>query len=135
MPRVNIENFQWWLSLVNPSNLKDNQFEVLMNMFYNSDKRLQSRYWVKTFWNTIDNKPITSYFFFQRDDTWLRTALCTSGTNMYKYDETTWDWNSIKSGLTEFEADWTTRTRWSFAVYKNVVYMCNGVDCYASYDW
>ena len=135
MPRVNIENFQWWLSLVNPSNLKDNQFEVLMNMFYNSDKRLQSRYWVKTFWNAIDNKPITSYFFFQRDDTWLRTALCTSGTNMYKYDETTWDWNSIKSGLTEFEADWTTRTRWSFAVYKNVVYMCNGVDCYASYDW
>lgn len=61
-------------------------------------------------------------------------ALCAAGTNLYKYDESTEAWNSIKSGLQEFEADGTTRTRWSFCVYKNVVYMCNGVDAYASYD-
>lgn len=28
----------------------------------------------------------------------------------------------------------THRTRWDFAVYKNVVYGCNGVDDYFDYD-
>jgi hypothetical protein len=52
-------------------------------------------------------------------------ALCTAGTDMYKYDEGTSTWNSIKSGLTQYEADGTTLTRWSFAVYLNIVYCCN----------
>jgi hypothetical protein len=64
-------------------------------------------------------------------------ALCASGTDMYKYDETTEDRTSIKDELTEFETltgRTTWRTRRDFAVYKNVVYMCNGVDAYAKYD-
>jgi len=36
--------------------------------------------------------------------------------------------------LTEFEADGVTRTRWSFAVYLEKIYMCNGIDDYAEYD-
>ena len=134
MSIVNIENFRWWLSLVEPSTLEDNQFEKLSNFSYNKDKRVQTRRWIKNFGNSIGSSPITSYFFYQDDSTWDRTALCTAGTNMYEYNEWTWNWSSIKSWLTEFEADWVTRTRWSFAVYKNIVYMCNGIDDYASYN-
>ena len=132
---TNIENFRGWLSLVEPGNLEDNQFEVLKNLYYNKDKRVQTRRGITEFGDAIWSSPITSYFFFKNDTTWDTMALCTAGTNMYKYDEWTTTWNSIKSGLTEFEADWVTRTRWSFVVYLNVVYMCNWIDAYASYDW
>jgi hypothetical protein len=57
-------------------------------MFYNSRNQIQTRYGMTTFGNTVGTtKPITSYHFFQRDDTGARQALCTSGTAMYKYDE------------------------------------------------
>lgn len=129
-----IKDLTWGLSLVSSSNMKDNEFSVLKNMFYNKDKRLQSRRGYTTFGNSIGTKGITSYFFFQNDITGARTAICTSWTQMYKYNESTSNWDSIKTGLTEFEDDWVTKTRWSFAVYKNIIYMCNGIDNYASYD-
>lgn len=134
MPITNIENFNGWLSLVEPSNLDDNQFEVLKNMYYNKDKRIQSRRGIANYGDSIWATPISSYFFWKNDTDGTTMALCTSWTVMYKYDEWTTTWNSIKTWLTEFEADGVTRTRWSFAVYLNVVYMCNGIDAYADYD-
>jgi len=64
-------------------------------------------------------------------------ALCASGEDMYKYNETTGNRTSIKDELSEFETitgRTTWRTRRDFAVYKNTVYMTNGVDSYAKYD-
>lgn len=132
-----IKDFQWWLNLTQDTLIKDNQFTVLKNFFYNSSKQLQTRYGYTTFGNLIWTSPITSYFFFQRDDTLATTALCVSGTKMYKYDETSSTWKERKSGLTEYETITgltTHRTRWDWAVYKNIVYMCNGVDSYAAYN-
>lgn len=135
MAIANITNFNWWLSLIEPNNLEDNEFEVLTNMFYNKDKRIQTRRWITTFGNSIWTAPITSYFFWKNDTSWATEALCTSWSVMYKYNEWTSNWDSIRTWLSEFEADGTTRTRWSFAVYLNIVYMCNWVDAYASRDW
>ena len=56
---------------------------------------------------------------------------------MFRYSETTETWYKIKASLTEYETatgKTTQRTRRDFAVYKNVIYMTNGVDNYASYD-
>jgi len=56
---------------------------------------------------------------------------------MYKINNSLYTWASIKSGLAEFEtaAGRTTwRTRWDFAVYKNIIYLTNGIDSYASYN-
>ena len=56
---------------------------------------------------------------------------------MYKYNETTENRTSFVDTLTEFEQQVmtiTNRSRWDFAVYKNVAYMGNGVDPYTSYD-
>lgn len=130
---ISVDNLRWWLSLITvPS---DNTFPIFKNMIYNQSWQVQTRLGVQLFGNSIWNSPITSYFFFTNNSTGVRMALCTSWTVMYKYNEWTSTWWSIKTGLTEFETDWITRTRWSFAVYKNIVYMCNWVDKYASYDW
>ena len=135
---INIRRFDWWLNLSTTSDIGDNQFSVCKNMFYNQRGQLQTRYGIKYFWNAVgSSKPVSSYFFFQRDDTGATTALCASGTNMYKYDEWTSNWSSIKSWLTEFETatgKTTWRTRRDYAVYKNIIYLTNGVNSYASYD-
>ena len=132
MPKLtNIENFQGGLSLVNPRDVDDNQFEELTNMFYNKDKRLQSRGGVENFGNAIANwKAVNSLFFFQNDATAERVLLAVAWDRMYKYNEGTSNYDEIKTGLSEFEADGTTVARWSFAVYRNEVYMCNWIDNY-----
>lgn len=70
------------------SDIADNEFQIAKNVFYNQKGQIQTRYGYRKFGNAVgSNKPITSYFFYQRDDTLATTALCVSGTNMYKYDE------------------------------------------------
>lgn len=134
---LSIKDFRGGLNLTQDTVIKDNQFTILKNFYYNASQQLETRRGYRTFGNSIGNNPITSYHFFQRDDTLATQALCTAGTNMYKYNEWTGNRGSIKSGLTEYEtisALSAHRTRWDFAVYRNVVYWCNGVDDYFSYD-
>lgn len=92
-------------------------------------------------YSALSTKPVTSYFFSQRDDTGLRRAIVWCGTNAFLYHEGTTAingyWEVIDTALTEFEtAEGRTneRTRWSCAVYKNIIYMCNGVDAYRSWN-
>jgi len=132
--RIELENLLGWLNTAEPTKIKDNQFSVLENMFYTPDFWLQSRRGFKEFWTQIGTKPITSLFSFVNDTTWDSWLLATAGTSLYQYNEGTTVFDEVKTWLTEFEADWVTRTRWSFAVYLNKVYMCNGVDAYAEYD-
>jgi len=90
-----------------------------------------------TFGNQIGSEPITSYFFYQRDDNLTRTAVCNSWSVFYAYDNSTDTWTSTQTGLNEYETIpglTTHRTRRDYAVYKNIIYMGNGVDPYASYD-
>lgn len=88
-------------------------------------------------YSATNSKPVTSYFFFQRDDNALRTAICMSGTNTFHWNETEAAWDVIDTGLSEFETMTgmtTFHTRWSFCVYKNIIYMGNGVDNYRSFN-
>lgn len=133
-----IQKFDWGLNLTQSTAIKDNQFTIARNLYYNKDKQIETRRWFTTFGNLIGNNPITSYFHFQRDDNLQSIAICAAGTNMYAYDETGNTRNSIQSNLHQYETipqiTWN-RTRWDFAVYKNIIYMGNGVDPYASYNW
>jgi hypothetical protein len=129
-------DFTGGLNLTQSTQIEDNQLTIAKNVFYNNAKQLQTRRGYTTFWDQIGSAPITSYFFFQRDDTLERIAVCNSWTSAYEFDGT--NWNSIQSNLMEFETiPWTTsnRTRWDYAVYKNVIYMDDWVNPYASYDW
>ena len=126
----------WWLSTLYPREMKDNQFEVLKNMNYDKDFRLRTRWWLQAFWNQAPNKKtFTSLFFFQNDSTFERNLFWIAWDTFYKYKEDDNSWIEIKKWLKELEKDKITRTRWSFAVYKNIVYMCDWVNNYASYDW
>jgi hypothetical protein len=129
---VVLSKFDGGLSLIEPTDIGNNQFSTLQNFYYDAQSRLRTRRGVETFGDLL-GAPITSYFFHVRDDNGGKLAVCVSGTSMYKLDNTTKVWSVIQAGLTQYEpTDTTKRTRWDFAVYKNVMYACNGVDPYMS---
>ena len=132
MTRVEISDMTGGLNTAEPTKIKDNQFSILQNMYYDSEFRLQSRRGFEQFWEQIGDSPITSLFSFKNDTTGVSYLLATAWTSLYQYNA--WAFDEVKTWLTEFETDGTTRTRWSFAVYLNKVYMCNWVDDYAEYD-
>ena len=133
---INITDFRWWLNLSTSSILADNQFQICKNMFYNQKGQLQTRYWIKKFGAKIgSNAPVNSYFFHQRDDNDETIMLVWSWTDLYRYDETNDSYISVKSNLEEFEKNWTSRVRKDFAVFRNAIYIADGVNSYASLNW
>lgn len=129
-----LNKLTWGINTSKESIRKEDEFADIVNMYYNRRWALEVRRGVSNFANSVGSKPFTSLFFFQRDDTGERILIWFSGTVMYRYNEWTNVWDSTKTGLLEFEADGITRTKWSFAVYKNVIYMCDGVNPYMYYD-
>lgn len=129
-----LNSLTWGINTSKESIRKEDEFADIVNMYYNRRGALETRRGTTNFGDSVGSKPFTSLFFFQNDETGARYLVGASGTNMYKYVEWTNSWSSIKSGLTEFEADGVTRTKWSFAVYKNIIYMCDGVNNYAKWD-
>lgn len=133
---INITDFRWWLNLSTSSILEDNQFQVCKNMFYNQKWQLQTRFGIKKFGAKIwSDAPVNSYFFHQRDDNDETVMLVWSWTDIYKYDEISDSYTSVKSNLQEFEKNWTSRVRKDFAVYRNAVYVADWVNSYAVLDW
>lgn len=117
------------LNLADASQIPDSDFEKLENFRRDSSKRLITRRGTGKFGDNPDSKPCTSYFFHKRDDGGGKLALRFSGTKAYKYNEVTDAWDEAETGLSEFEVGSSgARTRWGFAVYKNVVICCNGID-------
>ena len=131
-------DFTWWLNKLQASTIDDKDFIIARNVYYNNNHQVQTRRWYRKFWSQIWSAPVSSYFFYQRDDTLERIAICFSGWVMYKYNESTNARDSIKTGLLEYETlpwlEWK-RTRRDFAVYKNVIYMCDWVNIYSQYNW
>ena len=87
-------------------------------------------------YSALSTSPVASLFSFMRDDTQKNYTLAACGTSMWSLEDNGY-WSEAFSGITEFEtaAGWTDcRTRWSFCVYLNVVYMCNGVDSYRAWN-
>lgn len=130
-----LTNLTWWINTSKESLRKENEFYDIVNMYYNRRGSLETRRGTINWWDNVGVDPFTSLFFFQNDETGVRYLIGVAWSVMYKYVEGTNSWSSIKTGLTKFEADGVTRTKWSFAVYKNVIYMCDGVNNYAKWDW
>lgn len=137
MPKIKpYTDFTWWLNANTTNAVGDKDLTIAKNVFYNASWQLQTRRGYRTFGNQIGSSPITSFFSYRNTNTWEQIAICSSWTQMYKYNGTTW--SSIKTGLQEYETlPWLSgqRTRWDYTLYKNVVYMCDWVNLYCSYDW
>lgn len=133
-----INDFTWWLNTTQSTLIEDRDLTVAKNVFYNNNRQLQTRLWYTKFWDQIGSNPITSYFYFQKDDQ-TRYAICFSWTACYSYVEGTDTRQAITAPtLAQYETldgMTTKRTRRDFTVYKNKLYMCNGVDLYSSRDW
>lgn len=72
-------------------------------------------------------KPMMSLKYFQDSTTSAnRYLLANVGTSLFLYDETTTEWEAIKTGLTD-------GSRFAMTVYKNIMYLTNGVDNYMSF--
>lgn len=130
-------DFTWWLNANTTDAISNNDLLVAENVFYNSAGQLQTRRWYRTFWNQIGSSPISSYFFYQRDDNQDKIAICQSWDSMYSYDWTTWNVISWATNLMEFETLPNLsgrRVRQDYTVYKNVIYIGDWVNPYASYD-
>jgi hypothetical protein len=137
MSLVKVNDFTWWLNLTQSTNIKDNQFTIAKNVYYNNAKQLQTRRWYATFGDPIGSDPATSYFFYQRDDTLENIAVCHSWDTFYTYNSSSDSRDSVYANNIAYETlPWKTtqRTRWDYAVYKNVIYMCDGVNPYQKYD-
>lgn len=80
------------------------------------------------------SNPVTSIFTHLRDDTLTPYLVAASGTGLWSYEPSGY-WSLVASGLEEYETLWPdARTRWSFCVYKNVLYGCDGVNPYCSWN-
>lgn len=137
MPKIKpFVDFTWWLNANTTNAVGDKDLIIAKNVFYNAAWQLQTRRWYRKFWNQIGSSPITSFFSFRNTSTGKQVAVCASGTQLYSFDWTTW--NSIATELQEYETlPWLSwqRTRRDFVVYKNILYMCDWVNLYCSYDW
>lgn len=129
-----LNQLTWGINTSKESIRKEDEFFDIQNMYYNRRGALETRRGVSNFWDSVGVSPFTSLFFFQRDDTGERILIGFAGSVMYQYTESTNSWTSKQTWLLEFEADGVTRTKWSFAVYKNVIYMWDGVNPYMYYD-
>jgi len=82
-----IKDFMWGLNLTQDTVIDDNQFTILKNFYYNSSKQLETRRWYRKFWPSIWTSPITSYNFFQRDDSLRDDTLATQAAFSYSFSQ------------------------------------------------
>lgn len=122
---IKIKDLTGGLDTSEPSIIDDNELALATNMYYNKDKILTTRRGSKTFGDSITGPQTSLYFTKLSDGT--RILLMAAGTVMYKYNEGTSAWDSIKTGLTD-------GLKFSFVTYKDLVYWTNGTDNVMSYD-
>lgn len=137
MPKIKpFVDFTWWLNANTTNAVGDKDLIKATNVFYNAAWQLQTRRGYRKFANQIGSSPITSFFSFRNTNTGEQVTVCSSWTQMYKL--LSWSWTSIATNLQEYETLPRLsgqRTRRDYAVYKNTVYMCDGVNLYCSFDW
>ena len=127
------------LNLTQSTQIPVSDFVIMRNMFYNQAKQLETRRGYRKFGNQIGSNPISSIFFFQRDDSQQRNLISICGWQYYTYTEGTNTWGAIP-GFTIMEYETlpgrtARRARADFAVYKNTCYITDGVNPYAKRDW
>ncbi len=121
MPKITIDNFSGGLNTGEPTAIADNQLAVAENVSYDNQGILGVRRGIKNFGNEISGADGVSSIYFTKFTDGTRILLCAEGTTMYRYNEGTEDWDSIKTGL-------TSDLDYSFITYKDLVYAQNGTD-------
>lgn len=139
MPKIKpFNDFTGWLNANQTNAIGEKDLIVAKNVFYNPAGQLQTRRGYRKFGNQIWSSPIASYFYHKRSDTQAKVAICQSGNTLYAFDWTTRNAISWAGNRIEFETlPWMTtkRVRQDHTVYKDVIYIADGVNPYSRYDW
>ena len=73
-------------------------------------------------------EPQMSLKYFESSATGFPRYLLTNvGTTLFLYEETSGEWEAIKTGVTD-------GARYCMTAYKNIMYLTNGLDNYAAFD-
>lgn len=138
MPKIKpFNDFTGWLNANLTNAIGEKDLVIAKNVFYNPAGQLQTRRGFRKFGNQIGSSPIASYFYHKRSDTWAKIAICQSGDTLYAFDWTTRNAISWANHRMEFETlPWMTskRVRQDHTVYKDVIYIADGVNPYSKYD-
>ncbi len=114
-----------------PATIADNELAKAKNWYYDDQQILTTRQGIAPFGNEVAGVVTqhSKYFSkFSNGDRYLLCAMTTAtDTTIYEYNETTSDWDVIKTGLTK-------DLRLSFATFKDEIYWTNGTDNVMSYD-
>lgn len=81
-------------------------------------------------YSATSSKPMMSLKYFESSDSsagFPRYLLTNVGTGLFLYEESSGEWEVIKTGLTD-------GSRFSMTAYKNIMYLTNGVDNYMSFN-
>jgi hypothetical protein len=128
---VQVENLKGGWSDSDPAIIDDDQLAKAQNWYYDERQILTTRRGSATFGNDVsgvDNQHSIYFSEFTNGDRHLLCAMTTAtDTTVYKYNEATEQWDSIKTGLTK-------DLRLSFATFKDEIYWTNGTDNVMSYD-
>lgn len=122
-----VDDFTGGLNTANATIIKDNELAIAKNMYYDEQKILSTRRGIATFGNAVAGLSDFHSLYFTTFTDGTRILLAGGGTSVYRYNETTSDWDVIQAGLT---AD----LKLSFVTFKDVIYWMNGTDNSTGYD-
>ncbi len=124
---IRVQDFRGGLNDGDPTIIEDNQLSSALNVSYDKQGILGSRYGFYTFGAEVASTTMHSIYFSQFSTGGRHLLAGFSDGTVRKFNEGTLVWDTIKTGLTGTE-------KLSFATFKNEIYWTNGTDNVMSYD-
>lgn len=128
---VPIQDLRGGWNTSDPAIIADNELAKAQNWYYDDQQILTTRQGIANFGNEVSGVTTQHSMYYTKFSNGDRHLLCAmttaTDTTIYKYNETTQQWDVLKTGLT---AD----LRLSFITFKDEIYWTNGTDNVMSYD-
>lgn len=128
---ITIEELRGGWNYSDPSVIKDDELAKAENWYYDDQQILTTRKGILNFGNPFATATTQHSLYFTQFSNGNRYLLCAmttaTDTTVCKYNESTSNWDAIKTGLTK-------DLRLSFVTFKDEIYWTNGTDNVMSYN-
>lgn len=124
---LEIDNFRGGMNTAEATTIKDNECADMLNIFFDLDGVPTTRRGSANFGTEVSGVLSQHSLQTHKKSDGTRYLLLGAGTSIYQYDEGTGLFSAIKTGLTSGQ-------RFSSVMYKDVIYITNGVDNFMGYD-
>lgn len=128
---VPIEDLRGGWNSSDPAIISDNELAKAQNWYYDDQQILTTRNGIANFGDNVSGVTTQHSLYYTQFTNGNRYLLCAmttaTDTTIYKYNESTSAWDSLKTGLTK-------DLRLSFVTFKDTIYWTNGTNNVMSYD-